>query len=98
MVVVVVVLLLLEVVPDVLVLLDPAEIPALVKLAFTPFETVVEFVPELRFVPFVVVVVVVVVVDWRYILPFCPSGVLHGSPAPCKALTIFLASGDSASQ
>lgn len=91
-------LLLLEVDPEEFVLLDPAEIPAPVKLAFTPFDTVVEFEPEFRLVPTVFVVVIVVVVDCRYIRPFFPSGVLQGSPAPCNVLTIFFASGDCALQ
>ncbi|MDE7403042.1 MAG: hypothetical protein K2M87_06490 [Muribaculaceae bacterium] len=68
--------------PDVDVLLDPADTLALVNPALTPFDTVVEFVPEFRVDPLELVVVVVVVVDWRYIRPFLPSDVRHGSPAP----------------
>lgn len=90
----VVVLLLRVLEPEVLVLLVPAEMPAFVMLALTPLDTVVEFVPELRLVPLVVVVVVVVVVDCGYILPFCPSGVRQGAPAPWSPFTILLASGD----
>lgn len=79
--------------PDVEVLLEPAEIPTLVRPALTPFDTVVELVPEFLLVPVVLVVVVVVVVDCGYILPFCPSGVLQGAPAPCNPFTILFASG-----
>lgn len=61
--VVVVVLLLFETVPDVEVLLNPYERLGFVRLAFPPVETVVELLPELRLLPVVYVVVVVVVSD-----------------------------------
>ena len=50
--------------------------------AFTPLDTVVAFEPDVLFWPEEDDVVVVVDVDVVYILPFLPSGVLHGAPAP----------------
>ena len=61
--VVVVVLLLFETVPDVDVLLNPYETLEFVRLAFPPVETVVELLPEFRLLPVEYVVVVVVVSD-----------------------------------
>ena len=85
--------LLLDVDPEFEVLLIPADTPTLVSPTFDPLETVVELLPEVLLTPEVEVSEVVFVTEVVYILPFRPSAVLQGAPAPCREFTILFASG-----